>query len=98
MALLDKQEAFLLTVVPSMYFLVVLHRLHNTQSSSHTTPPSSQSKCGSLVKETAKRDRKGKGTHGLIVVKKLLEDQKNWQEICTKTNYQFPGVFDQPCL
>ena len=85
-ALIDKQEAFLLPVIPSMHL-----SSRTTPPSSHitsqTASPSSQSKCVSSVKGTVKRDRKGKGTHGLIAVKKLIEDQENWQEVSTKTNW-----------
>ena len=36
--------------------------------------------------------RAGKGTHGLRVVKTLLEDEENWKHI-SKDDYQYLGVF-----
>ena len=36
-------------------------------------------------------DRKGKGTHGLIVVKKLLSDKENWNVPENESDWQFPG-------
>ena len=35
----------------------------------------------------------GKGTHGLRVVKTLLEDEENWKHISSKDDYQYLGVF-----
>ena len=35
----------------------------------------------------------GKGTHGLKVVKTLLEDDENWKQIPSKDDYQYLGVF-----
>ena len=43
-----------------------------------------------------KKVRKGKGTHGLNVIRALIEDKENWEEITTKHAYQFPGVFESP--
>ena len=40
-----------------------------------------------------KRVRKGKGTHGLTIVRQLIECKENWQTITEKADYQFPGVF-----
>lgn len=40
--------------------------------------------------------KKGKGTRGLSVLKNLLQDKENWKTITTKSDYQFPGVFDSP--
>ena len=37
--------------------------------------------------------RAGKDTHGLRVVKALLEDEENWREITSKDDYQYLGVF-----
>jgi len=37
-------------------------------------------------------DRKGKGTHGLIVVKKLLADKENWRVPENESDWQFPGT------
>lgn len=37
--------------------------------------------------------RAGKGTHGLPVVKALLEDEENWKQIASKDDYQYLGVF-----
>ena len=37
-------------------------------------------------------DRKGKGTHGLIVVKKLLADKENWSMPENESDWQFPGA------
>ena len=37
-------------------------------------------------------DRKGKGTHGLIVVKKLLADKENWSLPENESDWQFPGT------
>ena len=33
------------------------------------------------------------GTHGLKVVKALIEDEKNWKQISSKDDYQYLGVF-----
>ena len=50
-----------------------------------------------MAKEINKRDHKGKEVHGLHdSCKKLLRDKKIG--MYTKTNYQFPRVFDQPSL
>lgn len=43
---------------------------------------------------TSKRVRKGKGTHSITIIKKLMEDKENWQRITDKKQYQFPGNFD----
>ena len=40
-----------------------------------------------------KRVRKGKGTHGLTIVRQLIECKENWQTITEKADYQFPSVF-----
>ena len=37
--------------------------------------------------------RVGKGTHGLVTVRKLLEDKENWVILKNDANWQFPGVF-----
>ena len=37
-------------------------------------------------------DRKGKGTHGLIVVKKLMSDKENWSVPEDQSDWQFPGT------
>lgn len=37
--------------------------------------------------------RAGKGTHGLRIVKLLLEDKENWKHISSKNDYQYLGVF-----
>ena len=36
-------------------------------------------------------DRKGKGTHGLIIVKNLLSDKENWIVTEDQSDWQFPG-------
>ena len=41
-----------------------------------------------------KRTKHGKGTHGILVVKKLMNDQENWRSVTSKYDYQFPGIFD----
>ena len=38
-------------------------------------------------------NKTGKGTHGLRVVKTLLEDEENWKHISSKDDYQYLGVF-----
>ena len=40
-----------------------------------------------------KRVRSGKGSHGVAVIKQMLEDEENWEIISCKGDYQFPGVF-----
>ena len=40
-----------------------------------------------------RRVRKGKGIHGLTVVRQLIECKENWQMITEKADYQFLGVF-----
>ena len=42
---------------------------------------------------TSTGTRAGKGTHGLRVVKALLEDEENWKQITSKDDYQYLGVF-----
>ena len=37
--------------------------------------------------------RVGKGTHGLVTVRKLLEDKENWVIPKNDADWQFPGVF-----
>ena len=37
-------------------------------------------------------DRKGKGTHGLIIVRKLLADKENWRVPENESEWQFPGT------
>ena len=37
-------------------------------------------------------DRKGKGIHGLVVVKKLLADKENWSMPENESDWQFPGA------
>ena len=34
-------------------------------------------------------------SHGVTILKKLVEDQENWESITRKGDYQFPGVFHQ---
>jgi len=38
-------------------------------------------------------DCKGKGTHGLIVVRKLLVDKENWKVPENESDWQFPRAF-----
>ena len=38
-----------------------------------------------------------KGTHGLVVVKKLLAEKENWIIPVTETDWQFPGAFPEAC-
>ena len=42
---------------------------------------------------SAKPVRAGKGSHAITTIKKMLEDEENWQVISSKDQYQFPGVF-----
>ena len=35
-----------------------------------------------------------KGTRGILVVKKLMNDQENWRSVTSKYDYQFPGIFE----
>lgn len=44
------------------------------------------------MQQTSGCDRKGKGTHGLIVVRKLLADKENWRVPENETDWQFPGT------
>ena len=44
----------------------------------------------SVVQQTSGCDRKGKGTHGLIIVRRLLADKENWRIPDTKSDWQFP--------
>ena len=60
----------------------------DTHNSSKTT----QLQCQSI--QSDKRVRKGKGMHGLTIVRHLLESKENWNTISAKSDYQFPGVFD----
>ena len=59
-------------------------------------PPSSISNCNDMqttMPQPNACDRKGKGTHGLIVVKKLLADKENWRVPDNESYWQFPGAF-----
>lgn len=47
----------------------------------------------SADKSAGKSIRIGKGTHGLVTIRKLIEDEENWKKISEKSDYQFPGVF-----
>ena len=47
-----------------------------------------------MQKKSAKKTiRAGKGSHGLGIIKKLVEEKENWEKVTTKSDYQFPGVF-----
>ena len=49
---------------------------------------------GGSTLSAEKRTKHGKGTHGILVVKKLMNDQENWRSVTSKYGYQFPGIFD----
>ena len=67
-------------------------------SSSGNTSLAHHSKCSSSSKDVAKLERKGKGTHGLTIVRRMLENQENWQTISTKSDYHFPRMFEKPSM
>ena len=45
------------------------------------------------MKSGKKTLRTGKGSHGIATIKRLIEDEENWETITKKSDYQFPGVF-----
>ena len=45
------------------------------------------------MKSGKKTLRTGKGSHGIATIKRLIEDEENWETIKKKSDYQFPGVF-----
>ena len=51
----------------------------------------SSSHMQAAVHQSSICDHKGKGTHGLIVVKKLLSDKENWNVPENESDWQFPG-------
>lgn len=44
-----------------------------------------------------KRNREGKGSHTLTMVRKSLTESENWFIIETKKDYHFPGVYSTQC-
>lgn len=78
------------TTGDSQVFLPVLNVLvlKECASSSHCSSP------------TGKQGRKriGKGRHMLLILKKLIEDKENWQDLSKshKECYQYPGLHDSP--
>jgi len=88
-SVLDKQEQLLLPVMSST---------SDEHSSSGNTSLAHHSKCSSSSKDVAKLERKGKGTHGLTIVRRMLENQENWQTISKKSAYQFSRVFEKPSM
>ena len=64
-----------------------------TQHSNAAASDTSSNDNKPLTKNPA--SRKGKGTHGIRIVKALLQDKENWKSISCKDDYHFPGVFKQ---
>ena len=75
--MLDKQEQLLLPVMSST---------SDEHCSSGNTSLAHHSKCSSSSKDVAKLERKGKGTHGLTIVRRMLANQENWQTKSTKSD------------
>ena len=44
-----------------------------------------------------KRNRDGKGSHVLTIVRKCLNESENWLRTETKKEYRFPGVYPSKC-
>ena len=66
-----------------------------SSSAAINKPPLSLSNCSDTqrsMQQPSACDRKGKGTHGLIVVKKLLADKENWRIPENESDWQFPGA------
>ena len=56
--------------------------LINRTSMAHSDPQST-------MQQTSGCDHKGKGTHGLIIVRKLLADKENWRVPENESDWQF---------
>ena len=63
------------------------------ESSSSSRKRSTSSNTETPPNKVCTSTRAGKGTHGLRVVKVLLEDEENWKPITSKDDYQYLGVF-----
>ena len=77
-------------------FMVPVNTLHDPISAEHSSL-TSRKDCDiqqTVEKKSAKKTmRAGKGSHGLAIIKKLVEEEENWEMITTKSDYQFPGVY-----
>ena len=66
---------------------------HVTLSTESVSSSSSCSVQRSTHLKVKKSLHTGKGSHGVATIKRLIEDEENWETITKKGDYQFPGVF-----